>query len=153
MCLSTLWASRTVGLPGGRRGKDLGLKCPRVGVLVSLASGFHCTRRNGARQWSTGAKLGSIWKSGGPWALPTTDAFLGLPWWNPLMTLLPGKLGERFSQVKYLSWRELKIINTLHWMQIAPTALISFSLAQMLQHPQACYGFTMGWVINFSEPL
>lgn len=66
------------------------------------------------------------------------------------MTLLPGKLAEWFSQV-YLSWRELKIINTLHWMQIAPTALISFSISTNVTALQACYGFTMGWVINFCE--
>lgn len=66
------------------------------------------------------------------------------------MTLLPSKLAERFSQV-YLSWRELKIINTLHWMQIAPTALISFSISTNVTALQACYGFTMGWVINFCE--
>ena len=70
---------------------------------------------------------------------------------NPLTPLLPCKLGEWFSQV-YLSWRELKIINTLHWMQIAPTALISFSISTNVRALQACYGFTMGWVINFCEP-
>jgi len=36
-------------------------------------------------------------------------------------------------------------------MQIAPTALISFSISTNVTALQACYGFTMGWVINFSE--
>lgn len=37
-------------------------------------------------------------------------------------------------------------------MQIAPTALISFSISTNVTALQACYGFTMGWVINFCEP-
>lgn len=37
-------------------------------------------------------------------------------------------------------------------MQIAPTALISFSISTNVPALQACYGFTMGWVINFCEP-
>lgn len=36
-------------------------------------------------------------------------------------------------------------------MQIAPTALISFSISTNVTALQACYGFTMGWVINFCE--
>lgn len=82
-----------------------------------------------------------------PWCSNRADAFT---WGNPLITLLPGKLAEWFSQV-YLSWRERKIINTLHWMQIAPTALISFSISINVIALQACYGFTTSWVINFCE--
>lgn len=36
-------------------------------------------------------------------------------------------------------------------MQIAPTALISFSISTNVTALQACYGFTMGCVINFCE--
>lgn len=36
-------------------------------------------------------------------------------------------------------------------MQIAPTALISFSISTNVTALQACYGFTRSWVINFCE--